>query len=69
MPKRISLKDAIENSGYKKKYIAQELGIEQPTLSRLLRDPLTLSNDKLKVERLCQLLRVNVNDIDWSVQK
>lgn len=61
--KKSKLDELITNSPFKKKWIANELGITPTAFSTILKRPEMLEKDKLKLEKLCQILDVNTSDI------
>lgn len=64
MPKRIPVKKAIDDSGLKKSYIANKLGISIGYFSEFISKP-----DKLSIKQvtiLCKLLNKSIDEIDWN---
>ena len=64
MPKRIPVKEAIEESGYKKSYIAKELGVSIGYFAEFISKPDKLSINQ--VTKLCRLLGKKIDEIDWN---
>ena len=64
MPMRIPIKKAIDESGLKKSYIAEKLGVSAGYFAEFISKP-----DKLTIKQvniLCNLLGKEINDIDWN---
>jgi len=57
------LNSIVTSSPYKKKWIAGQLGITPTQFSNILKRPDLLYKDKLKLEKLCQLLNKSPSEI------
>ena len=66
MKNRISLEKAIKISGYRKQYLAEQLGIRPESFSRLLSSPQKITANKLQLEKLLSILQRDVDEINWS---
>lgn len=64
MPERLPIKKAIDDSGLKKSYIADKLGVSAGYFAEFISKPHKLTIQQVNI--LCDLLGKEINDIDWN---
>lgn len=63
--KKISLEKAVNDSGFKKSFIAEKLGISPCYFSAFIKKPKDMSLEQAYI--LCTLLNKNMEDLDFGV--
>lgn len=64
MPERIPIKKAIDDSGLKKSYIAEKIGVSAGYYAEFISKPNKLTIEQVNI--LCKLLGKEINEIDWN---
>lgn len=67
MCKKISLDKALEQTGYKKKYIAEKLGITPEYLPKFIDNCEKISIEKAAI--ICELTGLKISDLDFGIKK
>lgn len=62
--KRLKVTEVITQSGLKKSYIANELGVSVGYFSNFIKDPGNWS--VRQSQKFCQLVGLSFDEIDWS---
>lgn len=64
MQERISIEEAIRESGLKKKYVANELGVSETYINEYLKKPGSISVKNASI--ICKLTNKKLNEIDFG---
>ena len=64
MPERISIEEAIQEAGLKKKFVANELGISETYLPEYLKKPSSISIKNAAI--ICRLTKRSMNEINFG---
>ncbi|WP_303194397.1 helix-turn-helix domain-containing protein [Thomasclavelia spiroformis] len=64
MQKRISINDAIEQSGLKKNYIAREIGVSPGYFAEFISRPDNMTIKQVTI--FCKLVGKTIDEIDWN---
>ena len=64
MPERISIEEAIQEAGLKKKFVANELGISETYLPEYLKKSSSISIKNAAI--ICRLTKRSMNEINFG---